>query len=108
MFMAGLLLLSGSQSRAETSKPSNRGRIYFLDITGRKMLSVNDDGSDLKTLLAGLKQGPDGIAVDTSKGHIYWTSMGEGMKDDGSVDRVDVNGRNITTIVPPGGTFTPK
>ena len=34
--------------------------------------------------------------------------MGVLTQNDGSIERVDLDGRNRTTIVPEGGTFTPK
>src|ERR1700724_2051968 len=34
--------------------------------------------------------------------------MGDSKRNDGSIMRSDLNGRNMITIVPPGGTFTPK
>jgi len=51
---------------------------------------------------------PDGIAVDVEGGHIYWTNMGVPNLNDGSIERADLDGRNRQTIVPEGGTFTPK
>lgn len=52
--------------------------------------------------------GPDGIAIDAQAGHIYWTTMGKVSADDGSIMRADLDGKNVKTIVPVGGTFTPK
>jgi hypothetical protein len=46
--------------------------------------------------------------LDVAAGHIYWTTMGDLKRNDGSIVRSGLNGRNIVTIVPPGGTFTPK
>ena len=34
--------------------------------------------------------------------------MGVPNRNDGSIERADLDGRNRTTIVPPGGAFTPK
>jgi DNA-binding beta-propeller fold protein YncE len=48
------------------------------------------------------------VAVDVDAGHIYWTNMGVPPANDGSIERVDLDGRNRTTIVPSGGTYTPK
>jgi hypothetical protein len=66
------------------------------------------DGSEQKVIVEGCHL-PDGIAVDTAAGHIYWTNMGINPgKNDGSIERADLDGRNRKTIVPPGATFTPK
>jgi DNA-binding beta-propeller fold protein YncE len=84
-------------------------RIFFLDIAGSRVLSANTDGSDLKTIfVAKSKAMPDGLVVDVSAGHLYWTNMGNLKANDGSIFRSDLDGRNVTTIVPKGATFTPK
>jgi hypothetical protein len=51
---------------------------------------------------------PDGIALDTQAGHIYWTNMGVPSLNDGSIERCNLDGSNRKVIVPKGGTFTPK
>jgi hypothetical protein len=72
------------------------------------VLSANPDGSDLKTLISEGRKFPDGLAVDVAAGHIYWTNMGNFKETDGAILRSDLDGKNMITIVPPGGTFTPK
>ena len=99
-----------------TSKSSvtrNKGngvvaRIFFLDLGAGRVLSANPDGSDLKTLVSEGRKLPDGLAVDVAAGHLYWTNMGNPKADDGSIFRSDLDGRNMTTIIAPGDTFTPK
>ena len=91
---------------ADKSTPS--GRLFFLDIGGGRVLSANPDGSDLKTIINEGRKFPDGLVVDAAAGHIYWTNMGNFKKNDGSIFRSDLDGKNLITIVPPGGTFTPK
>ena len=71
-------------------------------------MSANPDGSDLKTIINEGRKFPDGLVVDAVAGHIYWTNMGNFKKNDGSIFRSDLDGKNMITIVPPGGTFTPK
>ena len=83
------------------------GRLFVLDLSGNRVLSLNPDGSDRKVIATECRL-PDGIAVDVEGGHIYWTNMGVLTQNDGSIERVDLDGRNRTTIVPQGGTFTPK
>src|SRR6266446_5605349 len=84
------------------------GRLFFLDLSGGRVLSANPDGSDLKTIVAEGRRLPDGVVVDTEAGHIYWTNMGNPSAKDGSIERAGLDGQNLKTIVPPGGTFTPK
>src|SRR6266436_2767271 len=83
-------------------------RVFFLDISGGRMASMNPDGSDLQIIIDGLKRLPDGIEVDVEAGHIYWTNMGNPTKNEGSIERADLDGKNRRTIVPQGKTFTPK
>jgi len=85
-----------------------RSRIFFLDIRGGRIVSANTDGSDVKVLLQGHRTGPDGIVVDEGAGHIFWTNMGKPMANDGSIERLDLDGSHLTMVVPRGGTFTPK
>ncbi|MFI5811004.1 MULTISPECIES: 3-hydroxyacyl-CoA dehydrogenase [unclassified Streptomyces] len=85
-----------------------RQRLFVLEISGGgRVFSVNPDGTDKRFLVSGCRF-PDGVAVDAEAGHIYWTNMGSPPLDDGSIERVDLDGGNRTTIVPDGGTHTPK
>jgi DNA-binding beta-propeller fold protein YncE len=83
------------------------GRLFVLDLSGNRVFSMKPDGSQLTTLVTGCRL-PDGVVVDTEAGHIYWTNMGVPSRNDGSIERADLDGRNRKTIVPEGGTFTPK
>ena len=87
---------------------STRARIFFLDLGGGRVLSADPDGSDVTVIVQEGRKLPDGLAVDAAAGHLYWTNMGSPSKDDGSIVRSDLDGKNVTVIVPPGGTFTPK
>jgi hypothetical protein len=81
--------------------------LFILDLAEGRVFSVKPDGSDKKIIAAGGRM-PDGIAVDSEAGHLYWTNMGIPSRNDGSIERCDLDGRNRTTIVPEGATFTPK
>ena len=89
-------------------KNAATSRIFFLDLGGGRVLSANPDGSDLKTIVTEGRKFPDGLAVDIAAGHLYWTNMGSFKENDGSIFRSNLDGLNVTTIIPPGGTFTPK
>jgi len=84
------------------------GRLFFLDASEGRVLSVNPDGSDRKVIVTGGGRMPDGLVVDAETGHIYWTNMGNPNLNDGSIERADLDGQNRTTIIPEGSTFTPK
>ncbi len=95
-------------SRGGSNGKTALERIFFLDVSGGRVASLNPDGSDLTVIAEGLKRIPDGIDVDVEAGHIYWTNMGNPSANDGSIERVDVDGENRQTIIPEGATFTPK
>ena len=97
-------------SKFETVKLAAKtvGRLFFMDLAAGRILTSNPDGSDLKTIVNEGRKLPDGIVVDVARGHIYWTNMGNPKANDGTIDRADLDGKNVTNIVPPGATFTPK
>ena len=101
--------MSTLTSKLDTAdKSTTSGRLFFLDVGAGRVLSVNPDGSDLKTIINEGRKLPDGLVVDVAAGHMYWTNMGDPNKNDGSILRSDLRGKKMSTIVPPGGTFTPK
>ena len=90
--------------------------LLVLNIRQRVMQAVALDGSRVRTLVTDLREMPDGIVVDQRNRHVYWTNMGTrdgGAFDreptffarNGSIERVDFDGRNRHTVVP-RGTFT--
>jgi DNA-binding beta-propeller fold protein YncE len=97
----------------EISEPKNTsanqtvGRLFFLEASGGRIHSANADGSDRKVIVSGARI-PDGVVVDLEAGHIYWTNMGVPTKNDGSIERADLDGQNRVTIIGEGKTFTPK
>jgi DNA-binding beta-propeller fold protein YncE len=94
---------------AQTSSSSAHARIYYLDIgSGGRVLSANDDGTDVQVISKSRASGPDGIAIDAGARHVYWTNMGAVSLNDGTIERADLDGSQAMTIVPAGGTFTPK
>jgi hypothetical protein len=94
-------------SRRASGDTATVGRLFLLDLSDNRVVSLNPDGSDRKVIVTECRY-PDGIAVDVAAGHIYWTNMGNPKANDGSIERADLDGRNRKTIVPQGGTFTPK
>jgi hypothetical protein len=86
---------------------SRIGRLFVLDLSDGRILSMKTDGSDRRVIVSECRF-PDGVAVDAAAGHIYWTNMGVPNLNDGSIERADLDGQNRKTIVPEGATFTPK
>src|SRR3984957_11550465 len=97
--------------KTKSRKPAAKapaGRLFFLDLSSGRVMSCTPDGTDLKTIVTLGRNLPDGVVVDTNAGHIYWTNMGIPNANDGSVMRAELDGANLTTIVPEGATHTPK
>src|SRR5437588_10970527 len=95
------------KARRTTGGKDTVGRLFFLEPSGGRIHSVNTDGSDRKVILSGGRV-PDGVVVDVEAGHIYSTKMGVPSKNDGSIERADLDGQNRVTIIGEGKTFTPK
>lgn len=98
--------------------PRHQQRLYILDADishphprrGR-IVSCLTDGSDLRTVIGNITQLPDGVTIDHSNGHLYWTNMGHSLKaKGGSIERANLDGSNRKIIIPAGsiGVFTPK
>jgi hypothetical protein len=81
--------------------------LFLLDLSGGRVLSMNPDGSHARVIAADCPH-PDGIVVDVEADHVYWTNMGVPSRNDGSIERADLDGSNRRFVVAPGGTFTPK
>src|SRR5438105_6697133 len=102
--------MSATETLKTTSTTSGKaatGRLFYLEASGGRIHSANADGSDRKVIISGARV-PDGVVVDVEAGHIYWTNMGVPSKNDGSIERVDLDGKNRVTIIGEGKTFTPK
>jgi DNA-binding beta-propeller fold protein YncE len=103
--------MSSSASKSNVTNADAKptvGRLFFLDLGAGRVLTANPDGTDLKTIVSEGRRLPDGIVVDVAAGHIYWTNMGNPSANDGSLERADLDGGNVTHIIPAGGTHTPK
>jgi len=106
------ILITGANKITTRDKTTANGNIigclFFLEASGGgRILSVNADGADRKVIVTGGRI-PDGIVVDVEAGHIYWTNMGVPNRNDGSIERADLDGQNRLTIIKEGATFTPK
>ncbi|KAJ6496440.1 hypothetical protein C8R45DRAFT_1072595 [Mycena sanguinolenta] len=100
---------SGFYEHPPHAPMAEKDHIVFLDIIKGEVRSLAIDGREGKTLISGLTSRPDGVQIDErpGKGHIYWTNMGTSAND-GFLSRANIDGSNMTVIVPPGATHTPK
>ena len=103
-----MAVTSSKSEIKKTTAKDTKARLFFLSASSGQVFSANPDGSDLKVIVSEGRRIPDGIVVDSGAGHLYWTNMGNPVANDGSIERADFDGKNVTHIVPPGGTFTPK
>ena len=99
--------LQATKSRPVPGSKAAVGRLFVLELSGGRIHSMNTDGTDRKTIVTDSRL-PDGIAIDSRSGHIYWTNMGVPNLNDGSIERADLDGKNRKTIVAQGATHTPK
>jgi hypothetical protein len=99
--------LQSTKPRPVSGGKATVGRLFVLELNAGRIHLMNPDGSDKKAIVTDCRL-PDGIAVDTQAGHIYWTNMGIPSEDDGSIERADLDGKNRKVIIPQGITFTPK
>lgn len=111
--MAGLGALSACSGLSSGSF-NPRPQLFFL---GAARVQTIDPETGLRKVL--LDRSPadgsfpkgviyDGIAVHSVSGQIFWTDMGRPSERDGSILRCERDGSGLTTIVAPGGAFTPK
>ncbi|KAJ5817922.1 Dehydrogenase multihelical [Penicillium robsamsonii] len=99
-------------TKADSKKPE----ILVLDLglsaaapgmTSGEILRVSADGQKQTSILKGQSL-PDGLAVDSASGRMFWTCMGVPGKSDGAVYSADVDGTDVKTLVAPGTINTPK
>ncbi|MDR2236859.1 MAG: hypothetical protein LBE92_12110 [Chryseobacterium sp.] len=88
--------------------------IVALAALGQKILVINPEDGSSKVLVETPGKAPDGIVVDNTNGYIYATNMGTltggetFYNNDGSIERINIDGSNHKIIIPVGHIVTPK
>src|SRR6476469_10047171 len=90
-----------------TSTNETDGRLFFLEASFGRILSVTPDGLDRKVILSGCRS-PGCLVIDLEAKHIYWTNMGVPNRNDGSIECADLDGCSRKTLISQGSTFAPK
>ena len=101
---------------ARISGPTTTPTLYWLDVTENAVYrATGPEFDDVTRLVAPTDLGPDGIDVDVTTGHVYWTSMGLTWTDSldvvptgGALQRSRLDGSEVARIVEPGVTLVPK
>ena len=71
-------------------------KLYWGDIGTRTISSADPDGSNIQTLVTGVRAWS--LALDVAGGKIYWVSL-----FDGNVSRANLDGSNVEVLIPQGG-----
>jgi hypothetical protein len=86
------VLRQTSGTRRHEGATIMESKLFFLDLSAGRVIAMNPDGSDRKTIAEGRMRLPDGIDVDVDAGHLYWTNMGNPSVNDGWIERADLDG----------------
>lgn len=82
--------------------------LYWLDINSNRVMR-SENFAEGVAIVARTGTAPDGIAVDVEGGKIYWTNMGSLLgTGGGSLQRANLDGTDVETIVASGIARTPK
>lgn len=110
LFLFSLSAITSAAPVQDVSLKAGESRLYFLDLTGARILTTKTDGTDMKVVSTGHRSAVDGIAVDKAAGYIYFSNMGSalGLGATGSIQRMGMDGSGLTTLVGDGKTHTPK
>jgi DNA-binding beta-propeller fold protein YncE len=101
--MTGASGTAGSTPPVETTPV-----IYWLDIMSNRVMR-SEDFMTGEAIVTRTGTAPDGVAVDVEGGKVYWTNMGSLLgAGGGSLQRANLDGSEVETIVPAGMPRTPK
>jgi hypothetical protein len=88
--------------------PIVSGQLLLLAAHPPRIISVSLSDLSFKLLVADCGGTPQGIAFDEKHRHVFWTNMGEDQsRNDGFIERINLDGSNRREIVHRGKTFTP-
>jgi 3-(3-hydroxy-phenyl)propionate hydroxylase len=97
-------------------RSSTAPALLVLNVGKQALQAVSLRTAEVRNLVEGLDERPDGIAVDPIRRHVYWTNMGppdpgmgpksqEAFTRNASLERASLDGTHRDTVVP-RGAFT--
>jgi len=86
-------LIGQEQIKSAYGIDINDDIVYFADPAGKKICSINIDGTGLKDLIAGL-EGPSDIAIDSAEEKLYWSDS-----SDGKIRKANMDGTAVEVII---------
>jgi hypothetical protein len=96
---AEIFLSNGLQSGGTIKVDEREGKIYIVDLFGKKIVRVNLDGTNMVTIVYAGQ--PAGLDIDYDRRRIYWTDLSK----DG-IYASDYDGKNQQRIYTNGDTFS--
>ncbi len=103
--LGGCVSIPGMAAKAPKLVYLGQAKLFSFDPEGGAPVTLVDDTPKDGSRATGVN---DGVAVHAATGQIFWTNMGRATERDGYIMRCERDGSKVTTIVAPGGTFTPK
>jgi hypothetical protein len=99
---------SGGGSGAGAPQVETIPTLYWLEISANRVMRSQDFAKG-EPIVSPTGTAPDGVAVDVERGKLYWTNMGSPLgTGGGSLQRANLDGTEVETIVPAGIAQTPK
>ncbi|WP_179862110.1 DUF5050 domain-containing protein [Longibacter salinarum] len=88
-----ILSKTGNGEMADIAIDESSGRVYVTDPEAGELIGMDDDGSNVSTILSGIDPGP-GLAVRSTDGAILWTNTATS-----TIDAVNPDGSGATTVI---------
>jgi DNA-binding beta-propeller fold protein YncE len=101
---SGAAGMAGEPAPAVETVPT----LYWLDINANRVMRSQDFTTG-EAIVTRTGTAPDGVAVDVEGGKVYWTNMGSLLgSGGGTLQRANLDGSDVETIIPAGMPRTPK
>lgn len=89
--------------------------LYILNPGDGQVVTCDENGDNVTVVQDKLDKVPDGIVIDPASGKVYFTQMGKpnfqegtAYENDGSIWSMNLDGSDLTCLIAPGKTRTPK